>query len=241
VPEVLPARECWLWAVPLDALSPADEALYLSWLSPAERARLDGFRFDRDRRQHLVGRALLRAALSRHTGVDPRAWVFGAGAHGKPHVEQPVPSPVAFNVAHAAGLVVCAVAAVEELGVDVEKIDAIDDPLTLAETACSPPERARLEALPASHRAAHFATLFTLKEAYLKARGLGLSVPLAALTISLEGPSPALALAAPLADDAAAWQLTPLAMGGYQLAVALRGRGFTVQLRETPTAAIHVA
>src|SRR4051794_33734477 len=60
--ELLPPHECHVWAVPVaDALA-AGEAPYLGWLSPEERARLDRFRFPRDRRQHLVSRALMRAA-----------------------------------------------------------------------------------------------------------------------------------------------------------------------------------
>jgi 4'-phosphopantetheinyl transferase len=216
----LPADECHVWAVTLDALDDG----HLRWLSSDEHARVARFRFDRDRRQHLASRALARAALSRYTGVDPAAWVFTTGPHGKPQIEGPIVGAPAFNVAHAGELVVCAVAGVD-VGVDVEGLD-IPDALALAGTACSPGERALLESLPPGERSAHFAALFTIKEAYLKARGVGMSIALDRIGVALDPDR----LTTIPDDDPGRWQITRLALPGYQIATALAGSNIGVRL-----------
>jgi 4'-phosphopantetheinyl transferase len=215
---VLLRDECHLWAVRVDEALAGGEARFLSWLSAEERARIDRFRFEKDRRQHLVSRALARAALSRYTGVDPAAWAFTDGPQGKPRVDRPAP---AFNLAHAGELVVCALVNAGDVGVDVERISDITDPTALAETACSPGERAHLESLPPAARAAHFAALFTIKEAYLKARGVGLAEPLDRITVTLDPDR--LAFSPPIADDPRRWQIARLTLEDYQIAVARDG------------------
>jgi 4'-phosphopantetheinyl transferase len=150
--------------------------------------------------------------------------VFSTGPHGKPQIEAPAVDAPAFNVAHAGELVVCAVARVD-VGVDVERVD-ISDPLALAETACTAKERALLESLPPGERAACFAALFTIKEAYLKARGVGLSIPLDQIGVALD---PDRLVDAP-DDDPGRWQISRLALPGYQIATALAGANIALRL-----------
>src|SRR5205814_8218763 len=118
--------------------------------------------------------ALARAVLSRYSGVAPEAFVMGTGSHGKPEVREPA-LPLAFNLANSDGLAVCAVAVAEQLGVDVEPVDMPGDALELAQTAFSADEIAALLATPAHQRCARIIAMLTVKEPYVKARGLGLA------------------------------------------------------------------
>jgi 4'-phosphopantetheinyl transferase len=218
--EHLPPGECHLWVVPVEEALAAGTDRYLAWLTDEEKERLRRYHFERHRREHLATRALARAALSRYSGVPPERWLFGAGTHGKPYVVSPS-SSLAFNLANTEGLVVCAIASRGEVGVDVEPDEMRGDPLELAEAAFSPAELATLRATAPAQRRARFVALWTLKEAYLKARGLGLALPTQRFTVDLEG-GPALSFDPAIADRPGRWQLTRVtSVPGFQIAVAL--------------------
>jgi 4'-phosphopantetheinyl transferase len=220
--ERLPDGECHVWVVRVDEALAQGEERHRVWLTEEEVRHLQRYRFERHRREHFATRVLARAALSRYTGVPPEQWVFGAGPHGKPHVTSPE-TALAFNLANTEGLVVCAVAARCDLGVDVEPIAGHGDPLELAESAFSADEVAALRATPEADRRGRFVALWTLKEAYLKARGLGLALATNRFSVALEGSSEARISFDPAVDDRSSrWQLVPItAVPGYHLAVAL--------------------
>lgn len=145
-------------------------------LSDAELRRNARFHFEEDRRRDLATRVLVRETLSRYWPVAPAAWRFRVGESGKPEVAWPAEAGfLRFNLSHTAGLVVCIVAANRDVGIDVEdlerslKIDAI------ARRFFSQPENRALARLPAPSRRLRFFQYWTLKEAYLKARGVGIS------------------------------------------------------------------
>ena len=249
-PEPLPQGECHVWVVRVEAALAAGSERYLAWLSSDEQAGLRRYRFERHQREHLVTRALGRAVLSRYTAVPPSAWTFAAGSHGKPFLTGPAPlPPLAFNLANAGDVVVCAVAAATDVGVDVEPVEGPGDPLDLAQTAFSAEEAAALRALPPELWRERFVAIWTLKEAYVKARGLGLALPTQRFSVSLDGAPPSLALGTlaeahvrfdpAVGDDPARWQLLRLGgIAGHSLAVALRrpaGGGFRVRLRTAVT------
>jgi 4'-phosphopantetheinyl transferase len=247
--ERLADRECHVWVVRVDEALAAGEDRYLPWLTEEEKERVGRYRFDRHRREHFATRVLARAALSRYTGVPPEGWVFGAGSYGKPHVVRPA-TTLAFNLANTEGLVVCAVAAGGEVGVDVEPIVGRGDPMELAETAFSADEVAGLRATPPAERRARFVALWTLKEAYLKARGVGLSLATDRFSVAVDGDSGArISFDPAVADRPGRWQLVRItSIAGYQLAVALlRGDGGEggdggerrVLVRTSPTLDIH--
>jgi len=241
--ERLPGGECHVWVIKVDEALAAGEDRHRSWLTEEEIQHLRRYRFERHRREHFVTRVLARAALSRYTGVPPERWIFGAGPHGKPHVTSPDTS-LSFNLANSDGLVVCAVAAGGDLGVDVEPIAGRGDPLQLASSAFSPDEVAGLRAAPEDERRARFVALWTLKEAYLKARGLGLALATNRFSVALEGTSDARITFDPaVRDTPSRWQLVRIAaIPGYHLAVALsRGEGGERQvlLRTSPTLDIY--
>lgn len=154
---------------------------YGSILSGEEMLRYRALRFDRDRLVFLATRILIRSVLSRYAAVAPAEWRFGRGPYGKPECEYPAPSPTPspplfFNLANAHGLVVCAIStAYSEIGIDVERMDREVQVLETAEHHLAEPEIQRLRGLTGQSQIHEFFKIWTLKESYLKALGLGLS------------------------------------------------------------------
>jgi 4'-phosphopantetheinyl transferase len=214
-----------------DAHAPAARDRYLALLTDDERARHARLAREASRDQLLVGRALARHALSRARPVPPEAWRFEAGRHGRPEVSAPAPGPaearLRFNLSHAAGLVVCAVAEEVDVGVDIEGLDPRRPCQALAARFFAPPEAAAVDALDGDRQRACFFALWTLKEAYLKARGLGLSIALDRFWFQLAPDAPpAIAFAPGFDDDPQAWRFVQRHLGAdHVLAVAVRTGG----------------
>lgn len=174
------ANEVHLWmASPEQCQHPHLIETYVSWLDEQERQRYERFYFPRHRHEYLVAHALLRSCLSRYADVHPREWQFSTNAYGRPeiHVEQGV-TPLRFNLSHTDGLVACAVTRSADVGVDVEKTMRQGDLEKIATINFAPQELEELGHLGGMAWRDHFFDLWTLKEAYIKARGLGLSLPL---------------------------------------------------------------
>lgn len=170
-----------LWFAALD--EPIDDALLLCYerlLDDTERARWPRFHFARDRHRFLVTRALLRTTLSRYVPVEPAAWRFEAGAHGRPFIAYPrgTNAKIVFNLSHADRLAVLAVARRGALGVDVENFATRTAALDVAASYFSREEAAALAREPPENKHLRFFEYWTFKESYIKARGLGLSLPL---------------------------------------------------------------
>lgn len=182
-------------------------AIYSSLLSPEERIRHDRFRFERDRRRYLITRALIKWVLSQHAGMVPEAFTFSTNAWGKPEIREPYGLPLRFNAAHTPGMVACVVALAHEVGVDVEDTTRPVETIDLATRFFSKPETEDLRALPMPFRHDRFFDYWTLKEAYVKGRGVGLSMPFDKFTIQLSrAPFPTV-VAEPDMDDGVNWQL----------------------------------
>jgi 4'-phosphopantetheinyl transferase len=224
-------HEVHLWYV--DPEQVADDQLlaaYRALLTPAELERTARFVFERGRREHLITRVLVRTTLSRYyPAVDPRSWQFNANPYGRPEIVAPATAPpLRFNVSHTERLIVCLVAAGREIGVDVEDIGR-HAPLDVADRYFSPHEAAELFSRPAAARPDRFFDYWTLKESYIKARGLGLQLPLDQFSFHLaaahqtSAPPITISFGPEIADDPATWQfslriLTPR----HRLAVAIR-------------------
>ncbi|MFO0818076.1 MAG: 4'-phosphopantetheinyl transferase superfamily protein [Pirellulales bacterium] len=177
-----PAGAVDLWCFEYES-AVEDEQLaaeYRELLSEAERGRYERFYFDRDRLQYLATRALVRTVLSRYADVSPKEWRFRIDARGKPSVSGPWTSrPLHFNLSNTRGLVACAVSlGHERVGVDVERLDRRNDLAALANRYFCPTESRTLMTLDAAVRPRRFFDYWTLKESYIKARGLGLAIPL---------------------------------------------------------------
>ncbi len=223
----LDPEEVHLWLASGDVLS--DRAALEAcrgWLTEAERARHQRYVFERNRDEFLATRALVRTTLSRYADVEPGAWVFRVNGYGRPEIAEP-PLPLRFNLSNTEGLVACAVVRAQdgrEIGVDVERAERRTDVALIAEGFFAPFEVSALRALPRELQRERFFRYWTLKEAYIKARGLGLAIPLAHFWFILDGvDSPKIAFDPRLEDDPATWQFMELRPGpGHHAALAVR-------------------
>lgn len=209
-----------VWVAPLDAVPAALWPRLESILDAAERERAKRFRFERDCRRYAAAHALKRLMLTASTGgaVAPQAWTFDTGPHGRPAVARG--GGAHFNLSHCDGLVACAVGCGAEPGIDVENLDR-GVPLDVAATWFAADEVKWLYGLPATARPAGFLRLWTLKEAYIKATGLGLSQPLDAFAIGFDPLR--ISFTDPALGDPSAWRFEQLEIGGrYVLALAWR-------------------
>lgn len=174
------------WHAHIDVLADgARAARALTWLDPGERARHDRYHHDDDRRMFLLGRVMARALVGHALGLGPTDWRWREGPHGRPEIAAPE-TRVRFNLAHSAGLVVCALAAHRDVGIDVEDLARRPLQSTIVRRYCSDAEVADVEARPREQQQDRFLTYWTLKEAYLKARGLGIAVPLADVSFTID-------------------------------------------------------
>lgn len=167
-------------------------------LDAEEQSRASRFRFDRDRQVYRAAHVLLRRALSLHGSYPPSAWRFQRGEHGRPEIDLgacPDGMGLRFNLAHTHGLVCCVLARDTPLGIDAEchrparELSAIaarffseGEAAMVAEAVVADPRRepgaAQLSSVAATPGALAFYSLWTLKEAYVKALGRGLSLGL---------------------------------------------------------------
>jgi 4'-phosphopantetheinyl transferase len=201
---VLRDDEVHLWLTAPSWIEHDLRARYAGLLSPEERERAAAFVFDRDRQVYLVARALLRTVLSRYGGTSPDAWRFTKGPRGRPELLRAQnPSQLRFNLSHTRDLVALAVARVRDVGVDVEDVDRPADVMGIADRYFAGPERTALAALDGQARLERFFEHWTLKEAYVKARGDGLWLPLDSFWFELgEETPPRIVLRCARVDDA---------------------------------------
>lgn len=212
-------------AVPDQVSDPAALARCHAMLSADERARMQRFYFERDRHTFLVSHALVRAALSRYAACAPAEWTFTTGARGRPEiVPGTCPRPLRFNLSHTRGLVAVGIALERDIGVDVEYLHSRSSNLDIAEHYFARSEVAALTMLPAAAQQDRFFAYWTLKESYIKARGMGLALPLDQFAFDLDhGAEIVLTVDPRLEDDGRGWWfhqrvITP----EHRLAVALR-------------------
>ena len=166
-----------LWfAYPEDVLTEATAHACMALLSEDERERWQRFRFDRDRREYLTSRVLVRTALSHYRPIVLEAWRFQTSTHGKPRIDPDC--GLRFNLSNSSRLVVCLIANGFEVGADAEPFEHAERIATLASAVFSPQELVQLEALRGEKKLDRALSLWTLKEAYIKATGMGLSQPL---------------------------------------------------------------
>lgn len=220
-----------------DGAADGDRAAAYGLLSGHERARCRQLLFEEDRVSFIFAHALLRTALSRVAAAAPGQWRFTAPGRGRPELAAP-PTRLRFSLSHTAGLVACAVTREREVGVDVERIAPWARSAAVAERHFSPSERRVLAGLPPRDAHAHFFSLWTLKEAYLKARGAGLGLPLDVASFHVApGAPPAVSFAPGHGEDARGWQFALLEPGpGYRLAVgARRGTGAGIDFTIVPS------
>ncbi len=206
-------------------------------LSAEEVTRAERFYFERDRHRHIIAHALLRILLGRYLGIETGQIRFSFNAYGKPFLDLDLGQDLSsrettlhFNLSHSHELALYAFTYARQVGIDVEHMRSNIDYLSLAEHYFSPRENAMLQELPEALRYEGFFNCWTRKEAYIKARGKGLSLPLDLFDVSLKPGEPA-ALLGSREDppQTAYWSLRELAPGaGYAGALAVEGHDWDV-------------
>jgi 4'-phosphopantetheinyl transferase len=170
--------EVAVWFRRTESLTDAQLAALDLILSNEERARRDRLAIAADRRDFTAAHGLLRHTLSRYGDLGPALWSFEAGPHGKPSLPaDPRAGPsLSFNLAHTRGLVACAVVRGADVGVDVERRERASGARDVAEGFFAADEVRALDGCDPEEYRRRFLNLWTLKEAYVKARGVGLTM-----------------------------------------------------------------
>lgn len=190
---------------------------YKEILSADEMTRYARFFFDRDRHLYLVAWALVRTTLSRYADVPPEMWTFRTNEYGRPEISGPAGAPpLRFNLSHTRGLAACIVAGEIDVGVDVEDRRRFAHGPDIARRYFSAREVTDFEAVPVESQQETFFEYWTLKEAYIKAVGVGISLGLDRFSFDIdrsgapigdaERRAPTISFAPDLDDDPAAWQ-----------------------------------
>ncbi len=227
-----------VWRASLDQPPEAVAGLE-SLLCDDERARAQAFHFDRDRLRFVAGRGILRSLLAGYIGVPPQKVGLRYGPYRKPRLAGDGPW---FNVSHSGPVALFAFSDGVEVGVDVELARTLPDGDRIAERFFSPAEVQRLRSLPADQKDAAFLACWTRKEAFVKARGDGLALPLDAFDVSFGPGRPCeLLRTAWSAEEAGQWQLVDLSdpAGGYVAALAAHDVGWRVITRRLDTIPVH--
>jgi len=220
-----------LWvAYPDDLLMHEAAEACASLLSEGELTRCQSLRFERDRREYLATHALARTALSHYCATAPEAWRFSHNQVGKPALDSDC--GLHFNLANSSGLVVCLISDGAEVGVDVEAYTHQEQIAELAPHVFSPLELAQLDALSGAERLDRGLSLWTLKESYIKARGMGLSLPLKMFSFVFGGAEGIhLELDPSLDDTAERWRFGLLDRAGHRIALMVeRAAGSNLQV-----------
>jgi Phosphopantetheinyl transferase len=176
-----------LWcAYPEDLGDPAIAQACAALLTPQEQQRWQRYKSGRHRRESLATRALMRIALSQHRSLQPEAWRLRENQHGKPYLDPDC--GLQFNLSNSLNLVVCLVSENSEVGVDVEAHTRAPQIMEVIQRVFSPAERAQLDLLDQAGKLDRVLSLWTLKESYIKARGMGLALPLQKISFLFGGP-----------------------------------------------------
>jgi 4'-phosphopantetheinyl transferase len=258
---MLESDTVFIWRVELgDSVPEAQLDWYFALLSPEERRRADAFRSAGLRRDYILAHAALRSVLGRCLGVSPDAVPFApgsfggmngmmglssikpaltpAGVSGQPGRSSKTPPDVRFNLSHTRGAALIGVTAGRELGIDIERQRPMEDLDGMARAVMSPEELGQWLALPPDERMTGFYHLWTRKEAYLKAIGLGLyrslqevTVPVSARPLERFSGNPWL-----VRDSAGSglWTIVDIAAGdGYSASICCEGASIPALMVES--------
>lgn len=220
-------NEVHVWRATLEVSEHSFTALH-RLLAVDEHERASRFYFERDRYRWTIARGVLRSLLSQYLNVDPGELQFINNHYGKPTLASPLASRhLQFNLSHSGDLALYAFACNRQVGIDIEHMCDDTEYLELARSHFSSAERTALLSLPLAQQREAFYLCWSRKEAYIKAKGRGLSLPLDQFDVSLVPGEPAALLAS--REDIQAterWSLRELAPGSrYAGALAVEGSG----------------
>lgn len=229
-PPQLAGNDVHVWLFGLDAGPSVAQALD-GVLDTAQRARLQRLRDPRHRFRYTVAQGMLRRILGLYGQCPPDAFTLERGPRGKPYL--PESSGLAwlrFNLSHSGDQALVAVSRGREVGVDLESLNRVFDPLALAKRFFTPGETAHLNALSQAQRREAFLLAWTRKEALVKAMGCGIMGSLAHIEVSVAPGAPPAWLRSFQPEDLARWDLRALPpIDGYAAALAAEGSGWTIR------------
>ena len=209
----LNADEVHLWLAYYDEFANEQIGRYRTLLNEEETEQERRFFFERDRRRYLATRVLVRTVLSRYEQLGPKDWLFCTNAYGRPEIANVEirASRLNFNISHTHSLIVLGVTRGRELGLDVENVLTREVSIEIAERFFSPDEARELASLPADQQQDRFFEYWTFKEAYIKARGMGLHIPLNKFSFWYKhSQAVEIRIDHELSDDAERWQFWQL-------------------------------
>ena len=226
-PQPLTDSDIHVWCASLN-VSPEDLSDYVSLLSPDEKTRAERFYFEKDRDYFSVGRGLLRILIGHYLKIIPSQIEFFYEDHGKPTLKSVLQDKTfEFNLSHSKGMALYIFNWHRKVGIDVEHIHPMPDMDDFAERFFSPRESALINSLSGQQKEAVFFKLWTCKEAFLKANGNGLTLPINQVEISLENEGHI--KLEPIGEEkeqTADWRLELFnPVPGYQAALAIEGNG----------------
>ena len=182
--------EIHVWRANLDC-EPASLRALETTLAPAEQARADRFRFPQDRNAFIATRGILRELLGKYVSRAPAELVFDYAGRGKPSLHAAPDQAIQFNVSRSHDLALLAFTSRRSVGIDVELVRPDFAATEIAQRYFSPQEIEELKSLPPQSLAEGFFLCWTRKEAYVKARGEGMQIPLNSFGVSLTPGQPA--------------------------------------------------
>lgn len=225
----LASGDVHLWQIHL--ISPEDEVRRCrNVLSGDELERADRFVFEKHRSRYTIARAAMRKVLSEYLGIPPQKVAFSYGPQGKPALSPDLEqSGITFNLSHSGDYALLGVAQQLCMGVDIEMINREFGTEEIATRFFSPSENETLRAVPAEGKAQAFFSCWTRKEAYIKAVGGGLSIPLDSFDVAF-GPGVSAALLRVQVPAHEHWKLYDIpAPEGYAAALVIEGEGHRIQ------------
>jgi 4'-phosphopantetheinyl transferase len=217
----LPLEEVHIWSARKPSVLPPD---FEAVLSHEESDRARRFHFPKHRVAYTFAHAVLRDVLSRYLHCEPRDISFAEAAFGKPFVTKPTGLPgLEFNLSHSGDMVLVGVCHRRRVGIDVEEIRPIDDLLSIAEMYFTPDEFAFIHRQLPSDRERTFLHCWTRKEAYVKAVGKGLMIPLSSIETHVSNRATVvIPESIPRSPDEASWRTANLDLHeGYVAAIAI--------------------
>lgn len=216
------SREAHLWVVKPESIqNKMILDVCMDSLSDEEHKKYRRFRFAEDRHRYLVSHALVRNVLSKYAEISPGAWVFSQSDHGRPEVANPGLSALRFNLSHTRGLVACIVTSSCDCGIDVERAHVRHNPIGVAKRMFSNLEFEHMQKLSGREQLDYFFTRWTLREAYTKARGIGITFPTHKLNFNIKSTGEVnIEFQADIQDKNEDWQLELLPLTEEHIAAA---------------------
>lgn len=229
----LTAGDVHVWQVPLSGETQPVHALR-GLLAVDEIKRADAFHFERHRRSYILAHGAMRRILAGYVQLAPQSLVFVQGEKGKPELtSESGGRRIRFNLSHSGDFALLGVAQDSRLGVDIERINAQFAGEDFAERFFSRNEAIVFRAIAADSRVDAFFSCWTRKEAYIKALGGGLSIPLDSFDVAFAPGLPAALLHTAVAPDARLWKLYDIsAPHGYKAALVVEGDKHRLQQKQ---------